>query len=399
MRDENNISLKYRVFNSVFVVGICMSFSCSLMNYILGLGTIPVLVTAACGFITVGMYIAFRVTKNYKRMSLLVTIFLSFIFFPAMWIIAGGTCSSIPYYIIVNAGIIALLLTGITRKIVFALFALMVSGLITFEYRRPDFVILNYDSEFVRYIDLSFGLFVCLFAIAVLIAVLIDSYMAELQRSKRYLLALEEKNREIEAKNQALEKSNAEFMKAKEEAEKLNLLLSEEKQKFERLSFTDHLTGAFNKRFITACLDKEVESSRKNHEKLTVAMVDIDNFKNINDAYGHMYGDYVLKRIAKTIKSSLRHEDIVGRYGGDEFFIILRNTGKEKGYAVVERIRKKILELEWESDLVVTISGGVADVGEKSTSELLMKVDRLLYIAKNKSKNSIEMEEDELPEG
>jgi diguanylate cyclase (GGDEF)-like protein len=185
----------------------------------------------------------------------------------------------------------------------------------------------------------------------------------------------------------------------KEEAEKLNLLLSEEKQKFERLSFTDHLTGAFNKRFITACLDKEVESSRKNHEKLTVAMVDIDNFKNINDTYGHMYGDYVLKRIAKTIKSSLRHDDIVGRYGGDEFFIILRNTGKEKGYAVVERIRKKILELEWESDLVVTISGGVADVGEKSTSELLMKVDRLLYIAKNKSKNSIEMEEDELPEG
>ena len=65
----------------------------------------------------------------------------------------------------------------------------------------------------------------------------------------------------------------------------------------------------------------------------------------------------------------------------------------------MERIRKKILELEWESDLVVTISGGVADVGEKSTSELLMKVDRLLYIAKNKSKNSIEMEEDELPEG
>jgi hypothetical protein len=138
--------------------------------------------------------------EKYKRMSLLVTIFLSFIFFPAMWIIAGGTCSSIPYYIIVNAGIIALLLTGITRKIVFALFALMVSGLITFEYRRPDFVILNYDSEFVRYIDLSFGLFVCLFAIAVLIAVLIDSYMAELQRSKRYLLALEEKNREIEAR-------------------------------------------------------------------------------------------------------------------------------------------------------------------------------------------------------
>jgi hypothetical protein len=106
------------------------------------------------------------------------------------------------------------------------------------EYQMPDIVV-GYDSELVRYIDLSFGLFVCLFSIAVLIAVLIDSYMDELQKSRQYLATLEEKNKEIEAKNR-MERSNAEFIKAKEKTEKLNKLLNKEKQKLKKLSITDY---------------------------------------------------------------------------------------------------------------------------------------------------------------
>ena len=70
-------------------------------------------------------------------------------------------------------------------------------------------------------------------------------------------------------------------------------------------------------------------------KRLTVAMVDIDNFKTINDTYGHLYGDYVLKRIVRTIIGNLRQNDIVGRYGGDEFLIILRDTSREEGYAMM----------------------------------------------------------------
>lgn len=308
-----------------------------------------------------------------------------------MWLFAGGTYTSIPYYIIVNAGIIALLLVGLKRKIVLFLFTLFVGTLMIIEYKIPDLVF-EYGSPLERYIDISFGLFICLLSIAVLIAVLIDSYMEELRKSKLYLARLEEKNKVIEAKNRMLEKSNAEFMRAKEKEEKLNKLLKEEKQKLEELSITDYLTGAFNRRFITSCLKDEMESSDLQQKELTVAMVDIDNFKMINDSYGHLYGDYVLKRVVSTIKSNLRQSDIVGRYGGDEFLIILRNTTGSEGYAMMERIRRMIQELEWEGDLKVTISGGVIEAGNNDLTSLLKKADKLLYRAKHMSKNMIEKE-------
>lgn len=160
MKNEKDIALKHRVFNVVFLVGICMSFSCSLMNYFLGLGAVAILTTFACGVITVGLYIAFKINRNYELMSLIVVIFLSFVFFPTMWFVAGGSYAGIPYYLIINAGIIALLLIGSQRKIIFFLFTLVVGVLMVIEYKMPDLVV-GYDSELVRYIDLSFGLFVC----------------------------------------------------------------------------------------------------------------------------------------------------------------------------------------------------------------------------------------------
>jgi len=391
MKNEKDTSLRYRIFNAVFLVSIFLSFYSSLVNYIIDLGTRVILITFFCGVAAIGLYIVFRNSKNYKMVSFIAVILSCFIIFPAMWFANGGSYGSVPYFMIINAGIIALLLVGWPRKIIFSLFVLVSSVLIFIEYRRPELVV-GYDSQFIRYMDLFLGFFICLLSIVVLIAFLIDSYLSELQKSKQYLAELEEKNKEIEAKNRMLEKSNAELIEAKEKAEKLNQLLYEEKQKLQKLSITDYSTGTFNKRFITTCLEEEIEESRKKHNKLTLALIDIDNFKNINDTYGHLYGDYVVERVARTIINNLRQTDIVGRYGGDEFLIILPNTSREKGYAMIERIRQRILELEWENDLVVTISGGVIEVGSDELTGLLNKADRLLYKAKNKSRNLIEKE-------
>ncbi|MGI5935555.1 MAG: GGDEF domain-containing protein [Oscillospiraceae bacterium] len=391
-KNKNASSLRHRVINAVFLVGICMSFSCSLVNFFLGLGTKLSLISFACGVITVGLYIAFRITENYELLSLIIVVFLSFVFFPTMWVASGGTYGSIPYYMIINAGIIALLLAGMKRKVMLLLFALTVGALMYIEYNRPE-IIAGYDSLLVRYIDLAFGLYFCLFSVVVLIAVLIDGYMVELEKSKQYLATLEEKNKEIEAKNRMLEKSNAELREAKEEAEKLNRLLNEEKNKLQDLSITDDLTGTFNKRFISSCLKEEIATSNNRQKRLTVALIDIDDFKSINDMYGHLYGDYVIKRIGGTIVNNLRQSDIVGRYGGDEFLVILPDTTREEGHAMMERVRQKILDMKWENDLVVTISGGLIEVDNVEYTSLLKKLDQLLYRAKHNNKNLIECNE------
>lgn len=389
--DDTVFSLRHRVFNVIALIGICMSFTACIMNYVLGLGATTVIVTFGCGVISVGLYLMSIIGRQYALPALVTVIILSFIFFPVMWIINAGTYGSIPYYMIINAGIIAVLLGGSKRAIVLALFAGVVGALIAVEYRRPDFIT-GYDSMLTRYLDTAFGFFVCLLANAVFFAVLVDSYAHERQRAEQYFATLKEQNKEIEAKNRMLEKSNAELKEAKEKADELNCLLYEEKQKLQKLSITDGLTGLFNKRFINTRLNEEIEISQQSRRKLAVALIDIDDFKSINDTYGHLFGDYVLKRISGTIVNNLRQNDVVGRYGGEEFLIMLPDTGREEGYAIVDRIRRKVLELQWEHKLQVTISGGVTELGNNQMTDLLKQADRLLYRAKFKGKNRIEKE-------
>ncbi|HHU16944.1 MAG TPA: hypothetical protein GXZ70_01785 [Clostridiales bacterium] len=149
-------SLRHRVFNACFY---SRNLYVIFLNYFLGLGKVAISITFACGVITTGLYIAFLISRNYEKMALIVVIMLSFIFFPTMWIVAGGTSSNIPYYIIINAGIIALLLVGLKRKIIFILFTMVVCVLIVIKYQRTDIAI-KYNSRLIGYIDLSFGLFV-----------------------------------------------------------------------------------------------------------------------------------------------------------------------------------------------------------------------------------------------
>ena len=102
----------------------------------------------------------------------------------------------------------------------------------------------------------------------------------------------------------------------------------------------------------------------------------------INDTYGHLYGDYVLKRVGESINNNLRQNDIAGRFGGEEFLIVLPDTSLKDAYSIVERIRGKIWELKWRNNLKVTISGGVTELGSNNLTELLREVDRL-YIRQN----------------
>ncbi len=166
-------------------------------------------------------------------------------------------------------------------------------------------------------------------------------------------------------------------------------------QKMEELTVTDDLTSLFNLRYLNRTIDTEIERSNRYGPPLTLIFMDIDNFKKVNDKHGHLVGGRVLIEIAKILLSNLRTLDIVTRYGGDEFVIVLPQTPTKAGFMVAERIRKAIeqhvfFEAEGYS-IRITGSFGVASYPEhaKSKEDLFRLADEAMYRGKKTTKNIV----------
>lgn len=208
-------------------------------------------------------------------------------------------------------------------------------------------------------------------------------------------------NAKLAATNQSLEKMNQhledlvqertqELLEVQETLIKTNSLLMDEKEQLRLASITDSLTQLYNRGYVLKRLQEEIAANRRYGGEFCALLLDIDDFKHVNDTYGHLAGDEVLRGIARIFKSEFRETDIVGRYGGEEFLVILTNTGAENGMAVAERVNTHIGgQMFGTSECKVTMSGGLVSYSGESTDELLMKVDDLLYKAKNEGKNRI----------
>lgn len=159
-------------------------------------------------------------------------------------------------------------------------------------------------------------------------------------------------------------------------------------------SHTDSLTNLWNHGFFQQTLTQEIQRANDEKAKMSLLIIDIDNFKKLNDTYGHQNGDIVLIELANILKESAREKDYVCRYGGEEFSIILSQTSKEQGYVIAERIRERIAqhnfkEISLLSNLSVTVSIGLSTYPDDavSKSELIAKADKSMYVAKFGGKN------------
>jgi diguanylate cyclase (GGDEF)-like protein len=152
----------------------------------------------------------------------------------------------------------------------------------------------------------------------------------------------------------------------------------------QRLAIKDEMTGTYNYRYFKEALKNELKNREKTKESFSLLMIDLDNFKKLNDTFGHIKGDKVLKKVSGVLKNAVRKKDIVTRYGGDEFVIILWDVGKEAAKVLAERIRKivkrELTEFNFPLTLSIGISAFPAD-GQK-VGILLDKVDKALYRAK-----------------
>jgi diguanylate cyclase (GGDEF)-like protein len=160
----------------------------------------------------------------------------------------------------------------------------------------------------------------------------------------------------------------------------------------EKSARTDPLTGANNGRYFRELMELELARCRRNPQSLTLVFLDLDNFKEVNDRWGHERGDVVLCQAAAAMRSDLRPMDVVGRLGGDEFAILMPITDSEQARAAVPRLRTTLLEAMQREAMPVTFSIGVASfvAPPESVESALRLADALMYSVKQRGKNEIE---------
>ena len=171
------------------------------------------------------------------------------------------------------------------------------------------------------------------------------------------------------------------------------------KDKLERVSTTDDLTGLHNRKYLQERLEEEISRSKRYGTKLSCILFDIDFFKVVNDMYGYEWGDILLRNIANKLNAMIRKEDILTRYGDEEFLLVLPNTSEENAFLFGERFRREVEKMEFipageDEAHKVTISGGIStypcmpDV-EEDANTVIRYAEHALYNAKHRGKNKI----------
>ena len=167
-------------------------------------------------------------------------------------------------------------------------------------------------------------------------------------------------------------------------------------KKVEALAITDGLTGLYTRAYFIERLQEEIERAKTNSIPITVAMIDIDYFKKVNDTYGHLAGDTFLKQLSNILRRRFRAVDVLSRYGGEEFAVLMYHTTINESYKILEEVRKMVEEEKFfmpiESyhpiQIKKTISIGIAELkDELNPDEIIKKADDALYTAKKNGRN------------
>ena len=170
----------------------------------------------------------------------------------------------------------------------------------------------------------------------------------------------------------------------------ITILLSSLKSSLE-LAHTDHLTSAINSRYFYEIVQMEINRFQRNQRPFTVAYIDIDNFKAVNDQFGHIIGDQILITLVNSVSKVIRKSDFIARLGGDEFAVLFPETDQEAARIIFAKIQNSFVEAAQQKNWSITFSVGVlvCKVAPPTTDELIRKADELMYLAKSDGKNTI----------
>ncbi|MBW2632463.1 MAG: GGDEF domain-containing protein [Deltaproteobacteria bacterium] len=196
-------------------------------------------------------------------------------------------------------------------------------------------------------------------------------------------------NRLVEIRGDVIEKNRELFIE--------NLNLRSEIERLKEVNFIDAATGIYNKRYLQIRLEEEFARARRHGLPLSSIFIDLDDFKSINDTYGHIMGDRLLKEVTSVLEGLCRNEDVLIRFGGEEFVVLMSDTGGPEAVALAERIRKKVAgHIFFYGDIKISVSAslGVSTLNNgdfeyvSDPEELICMADRAMYMVKQNGKNN-----------
>ena len=225
---------------------------------------------------------------------------------------------------------------------------------------------------------------------------IIDFFEIESDDLVPYSALLQQANAELTRINLSKEQMVLELNVARVKSERMARQLQESNARLRELVYRDGLTGLYNHRYFHESFDKELARSRRYHSSLSLILFDLDHFKTVNDRYGHPAGDVVLMNVAKAVCSAVRPCDIVARYGGDEFAIILPETGAEGARVFASRLRRCVEGIathHQDQVIYVTMSAGLTtttpETLEVTKDELILATDQALLLSKSSGRNQV----------
>ncbi len=341
----DNFSLEEKTFLLVSVSGIFMSLIGLIGNITLGLSIITLIIPGINIALDCVCITYFTKTRKWRIPSVVVILYAIFILFPFLWFSTGGaTGSTMPFVVLIGIFVVVAF-KGRFRLTILMITIAMFMTFSMLEIRYPR-IYVPYPSREAHMIDLTIGMFL--------------SYTVSVYLAYQVLGSYIKSKRETEALVQRLEYS----------------------------SITDGLTGIYNRRYLTMCINEEMRKSYDDGSDLALCIMDIDHFKAINDTYGHVYGDEVLVRLSECARELMSDNEVFGRYGGEEFVIIFKNSGLVPAIRKMDEIMNRIRSLKWRGDLHVTISAGLS-VYHKGLnfSKFLENADKNLYVAKENGRD------------
>lgn len=340
MDNSEECPLQYRFLNIMQFAAILGCTVCFLANIYYPIDIYTALLCATGMIITSCLYFLSRKMRRHNLAAIISILFVSLILLPGFSLLNGGTRSGILYYYFVASGAIVIILRGVKRIVFFFLNLLSYICLLIIEYAFPEYIIYS-KSRSVAYSDLVLDSIIVMVMLTVMYLSIVRHYDAEHKR--------------------------------------VNQLLD-----------IDELSNCFNRRYFGKRLDQLIKANQTKGNIFSIIIIDVDDFKDINDRYGHTAGDVLITEIGDFLKSNLSDIFCVARYGGDEFIILMPDVSLSAGVSIADELCRKCRNKKWvNGQQTITVSIGVIEYEEGIKDNIIQEVDNRLYAAKNAGKNQI----------